>query len=75
VSSDYALSGDFGDQLELVGHGVVAGHQYRRIGGGSIATVYAVSAGKRPVVFFRSGDVEHEMKADQFTRVYERFRL
>lgn len=75
MRSDYALSGDYGDQLSLDGYGAVAGHQYRRKGGGSIVTVYSVQAGRKPRVRFRAADVERELPAEQFERDYEPFRL
>ena len=74
AKSDYAYSGDFGDQLQLDGLGHVAGTQWRRKGGGAVTTLLAVNRRRREFLIIRASGEEREISAEQFDRDYEPFR-
>lgn len=75
AKSDYALSGDFGDQLSLDTLGPVAGETYRRKGGGAICTVVRVYSRRKAFIVIRVSGEERELDATTFSWNYERYRL
>jgi hypothetical protein len=73
--SDYALSGDFGDQLSMDEGVPQGGETYRHSGVGSIACVLGVSVDRRALVRLRVDGEEREVPLDRFLEQYRRCRV
>lgn len=71
MSSDYALSGDHGDQLALDGMQPVAGDRYRNRHTGLCATVVRVQRRRRLWVVIRESDREHEVGPNTLAEHYD----
>lgn len=71
MKSDYALSGDYGDQLQLEGFGHVAGTRFRHNDRGTIVTIVGVERRRRRcVIHYRSGGDEREISLRDFDHLY-----
>lgn len=72
--SDYALSGDFGDQLQIPGLGPDPGTRWRNIHTGDICVVVHLSRRRKTWVTVRVRGREREMEFVEFARHYRRYR-
>jgi hypothetical protein len=66
VTSDYGLSGDFGDQLDLDATTPIAGDLYRNVHDGWYACVLAVKKRRKRWYVIRFHDREREISPADF---------
>lgn len=71
MSTDHALSGDYGDQLSLSPHVPIAGDVYVHPGVRQWMVVLSVEQRKRQIVTYRSNGEEKEMPVDVFVSRYQ----
>jgi hypothetical protein len=74
VTTDNALSGDFGDQLSLDQQVPLAGQLYKRGETGAIACVVMAGAGANPWISIRVSGENRGMRLTEFRRWYRRCR-
>jgi hypothetical protein len=70
VSTDYAISGDYGDQLSLNPNVPRAGDRYQCIATRHLVTVLRVQQRRRVWVQIRSGGREREIKLEDLAEWY-----
>lgn len=73
--SDYAISGDFGDQLALDNLAPTAGDMYRNVHTLEITTVLSVVQRTYCWVKFRKSDRESELPLGSFLEHYQPYTL
>jgi hypothetical protein len=70
--SDYAISGDYGDQLFLPGLGPISGDRYVNKGTGVIVTVLRLHKGRRTWVTLRYNGRERVITIEEFEAFYRK---
>lgn len=74
MTSDYDLSGDFGDQLSLDERVPLGGQLFRHSGNGSIACVLGVTPGRHRLVGLRVNGEERQVPLGAFWEQYRQCR-
>jgi hypothetical protein len=72
--SDYAISGDFGQQLPLGDDGPLTGERYEHVASGQIVTCLSVQIGRRRSVTLRVNGEERTVTEAEFDTYYRPFR-